>query len=76
MVNKNLKNPFVTSRLVLITYCRIQMFTIRKNIRRTPRSQIVADANEHVHRVADNLMLRATACVMVDGAYLDTVIDE
>jgi len=87
MTNKNLKNPFVTLRLVLITYCLIQMFTIHKNTRRAPRQQIVADANEHVHRyhsndvlqveesiVSDNLLTRCTACILANGGHLDVTI--
>ena len=27
-------------------------------------------------QVADNVMLRATACVLVDGAHLDCMVDE
>jgi hypothetical protein len=32
-------------------------------------------SEDMLKRVADNVILRATACVMVDGAYLDGVID-
>ncbi len=88
MVNKkNLKNPFVTLRLVLITYCHIQVFTIHKNTRRAPCQQIVTDANEHVHRyrsngvlqveesiVSDNLLTRCTACILANGEHLDVTI--
>ncbi|CAM6006019.1 unnamed protein product [Sphagnum balticum] len=46
------------------------------DLRERIASVIARITDDMLKRVADNLILRATACVMVDGAHLDTVVDE
>jgi hypothetical protein len=56
-------------------FCHLRPHTL-DDLRERVESVIERITEDMLERVADNLMLRATACVLIDGAHLDTVVDE